>query len=260
MSHFHPAVSTAAARLQAGSDMTDKPDLEGFTLMKFLDKFAFKNAKVAQPSRGASIMQPYRTSDDRAGHAWVGASELRTAAPVNTSRFWAKNVTDIAAEDVFFHRYFAQVPKTLADETPRRGDNDDSDADDDAEDQIWKALVSGQDDGDASAAEDDGLDDSDMDLDDLDAQMNSGSEEDGSDTEGLDAVADDFDMDSTDDDGDLFGDDAPLAAPFSAKSEDMAEPLDPRKAMREKRKKLRNLPTFASAEDYEALMAGDDEI
>jgi ribosome biogenesis protein MAK21 len=142
LGHFHPSVSLFASRLLFSDKMPEKPDPTLHTLIHFLDRFVYRNAKAKGPGmRGVSIMQPLAGTD---------ASDLlikeRSGAarenPLNTEAFWAKRVEDVAADEVFFHQYFNQSTKKT--KSKKSADEDDGELegiDSGDEDEIWKALV-----------------------------------------------------------------------------------------------------------------------
>ncbi|XP_044718137.1 CBF/Mak21 family domain-containing protein [Hirsutella rhossiliensis] len=215
--HFHPSVKVSAAVLLDKDRKMPKPDLESHSLIRFLDKFVYKNPKSTHGARGVSIMQPLRATKDL-GDVWLGSKGAgATTAPLNSATFWKKKVEDVAAEDIFFHEYFQHVSRDTKEplaKAPADGD------DENAEDEIWEALVSTQPDieadGDLEDEDEDGEDDGDE----------------GS-SDGLVAVGEDDEEE--------------------AKDEDTA------KTKRSRRKALRDLPMFASVDDYAELLGGEEE-
>jgi len=176
----------------------------------------------------------------------------------------------INADDVFFHKYFNVIGQTKdfaakkAEKKKRAEDGSEIEYDDEDEEEIWKALVD-------SRPEVEGDDaDADMDFDDLDdlemsdvaseavsdAEMPVDKEDGGGDEpEGLDLDEDDAEMGS---DEEVPSD---LDAAFAAEVETATKKKG--KAWRKeepanKKRRLKNLPTFASADDYAKLL-GDDE-
>lgn len=224
--------------------------MESHSLIRFLDKFVYRNAK-ATDARGASIMQPLKAAKD-IGDIWLGSGRTSSSTTqVNSAAFWNKKAEDVAAEDVFFHNYFQHVakePKESSKKAQGAGEDDDGDAE---EDEIWKALVNAQPDIDEDGS-DAGFDD----LDDLDMASDGDSSpalsldgDDGDDDDVSVEFGDDSDEeeDSDEEDG--------LVAPDVPDEDD--EKVDKRKA---RRKMLKGLPTFASVDDYAELLAGDDDL
>lgn len=241
--HFHPSVGVFAAVLLDKRRQVQKPDLEGHSIIRFLDKFVFTNPKTSDSARGVSIMQPLRATKDL-GDIWLGSrGASATAAPVNSAAFWSKRAEDVAAEDVFFHEYFQHASKKAPRETKKAAaDHEDKD-----EDEIWEALVSTQPD-----VADDGSDGGFDDLDELDMSededgsspalsLESDGEDDGLGGSGSDEGSSDGLVAVGGDDG---GDEAGVEGTTSKRS---------------RRRALRDLPTFASADDYAKLLAGEEE-
>ncbi|EQK99643.1 CCAAT-box-binding transcription factor [Ophiocordyceps sinensis CO18] len=229
--HFHPSVKVSAAVLLDKDRKMPKPDLESHSLIRFLDKFVYKNPKSTDGARGVSIMQPLRASKDL-GDIWLGSKGAgATATPLNSSTFWKKKVEDVAAEDIFFHEYFQH----------------------NEEDEIWQALVSTQPDIEADGSDDDGFDD----MDDLDMASEDGL----SPALSLDGDMEDDDDEDEDgeDDEDQGSADDLLVAVGKDDEEEEAKDEDTAKAKRSRRKALKNLPMFASVDDYAELLAGDEE-
>jgi ribosome biogenesis protein MAK21 len=127
--------------------MPAKPDLASHTLIHFLDRFVYRNAKTATGSfRGNSIMQPLAGGVGQD----ILLSKRRTSSqhqPLNSASFWRQRVDDVAVDEVFFHKYFNHVtegkkPKKRESKTPgntKAGDRSEDDGEN--EDEIWQALV-----------------------------------------------------------------------------------------------------------------------
>lgn len=251
-SHFHPAVSKFASSLLDRKQKMLKPDMESHSLIRFLDKFVYRNAK-ATDSRGASIMQPLKAAKD-IGDIWLGSGRTSASTTqVNSAAFWNKKPEDVAAEDVFFHKYFQHVAKEGKESTKKKASAAGEDGEEDAEeDEIWKALVNAQPDIDEDAS-DAGFDD----MDDLDMA----SDDDSSPALSLDGDDDDDDEDDVsvefgdEDDEEASDDDDGLVAPDVPDEDE--EKGDKRKA---RRKMLKGLPTFASVDDYAELLAGEEDL
>ncbi|CAD0029019.1 unnamed protein product [Aureobasidium pullulans] len=267
LSHFHPSVAIFAEALVNQTTLPPKPDPTKHTLMHFLDRFVYRNAKTkgSTTTRGASIMQPMSGSN-AADVLIKDRADPTHRIPLNSDAFWKKKVEDIAADEVFFHDYFTKK---------KQKDAADSDAESDAdEDEIWKALVESR----PEIEGDDDDDDDDLDMEDL--------EEGYSDSEGDDGVeigefaeddmdeadlGEDMDEDLEDDgfegleSGDedaMLGDDEDLPSDFEGLGDDKEEE-DTKKEeadnKKKKKRKLKHLPTFASMDDYAKLLGADDE-
>lgn len=257
--HFHPAVGVFAAALLDKTQKMAKPDMESHSLIRFLDKFIYRNPKTTDSARGTSIMQPLRATKD-AGDLWLGGRGAgASSAPVNSAAFWNKKAEDVAAEDVFFHQYFQQAakePKGLktAKDKPAKSASDDDDEDKDDEDEIWKALVSSHPDGAADDGSDAGFDD----LDELDMA----SDDDDSPALSLDSDMEEEDeatMDGSDDDEGSDGLVAAAGEESDAEDEGDEAKDEAKDKKKSRRKMLKSLPMFASVDDYAEMLAGEEE-
>ncbi|KAL4872813.1 hypothetical protein BDV12DRAFT_161572 [Aspergillus spectabilis] len=296
LSHFHPSVSVNAAHLLENQPMSGKPDMTIHTLAHFLDRFVYRTPKAAAATRGSSLMQPLAGSD--AKDRLVGAGRHALNTPLNTDAFWKKKTEDVSAEDVFFHEYFsrlgrdkekAQAQKKKKKDPVERdeeGIEDEEDAElSDAESEIWKALVDSRPELDGAENSDD-----DLDLDDLESAYDQSDEEGGEDEvifndesdeemedleeeipvkamtkaakgrpskdEDLEDEEDAFDMDVSDEEAFIDSDEE---LPSDVELGGVELPKEDEKSERKKRRKLKHLPTFASADAYAALLAGEDE-
>lgn len=276
--HFHPSVALFAESLVFQKAMPPKPDPSLHTLMHFLDRFVYRNAKTkTNAARGSSIMQPMSGSN-AADLLIKNREDGRHRLPLNSDTFWKKNAEDVAADEVFFHSYFNKSQKAKPTKKEKKtkdeaGSDEDSDA---GEDEIWKALVDSKPDIEGPESDDD------LDMDDLESAYGSDSdveiaefpEDDEMDEGDVDEEVDDDDgfagLESGEDA--LLGDDDELPSDFEdavggvkvdeddeeeEEEEDERKKENKRKSKR--RKTLKTLPTFASADDYAKLMAGDDE-
>lgn len=265
--------------------MAGKPDLTIHTLTHFLDRFVYRNPKSTPGLRGASIMQPL-AGGDTSGLLVTASGRAKNQEPVNSEAFWRKRSDEVAAEDVFFHTYFNRLgeDKTRKQKPKKKiapeGEKEEDESE--AESEIWKALVESRPDLEDEQDSDDGLD-----LDDLDSAMgdeddndndaeddggvifNDESDEDVDEEKEQDEPKidksedagddDDFDMDVSDDDAFRDSDeDIPLE--LGGNVEDIPEDTDKGKSsQRQKKRKLKHLPTFASVEDYAALLDKEDD-
>ncbi|CCF32538.1 CBF/Mak21 family protein [Colletotrichum higginsianum] len=266
LTHFHPSVSLLATSLFSDDKQMAKPDLESHSLIRFLDKFVYRSPKVAEAARGASIMQPVRNPDS--GSIWLAKrTGSAAAAPINTPNFWNKKIEQVAAEDIFFHEYFKQAGKKNEagkKEAKPLASVPDEPEDDAEEDEIWKALTASHPDGpidsDESDLDMDGFDDSDDDSDGgvvfsdgSGAELSDGGEV-NEDVEGFEDEEDD------DDDSDEMGHGGE-ASELAALPEETKEASEKSKrAGRSSKRKLKDLPMFASADDYAELLAQEEDI
>ncbi|GAP82534.1 putative ribosome biogenesis protein MAK21 [Rosellinia necatrix] len=259
LKHYHPSVDVYAKTLLNGEIANKKPELANHTLIAFLDKFVYKNAKATDQAKGASIMQPISGS----GQSHILSSSkpsVKEAESVNSASFWNKKSGDVAVEDAFFHEYFTQMgkPGQAERESKRKAKKnaegeggDDEEAD---EDEIWDALVKSRPEIQGDSDDGAGFDDM-MSLDDSDKEFRKAMEEDDDDDD--DAFnLDDSDMEFSDEEIEEDGDDTEpdVAEP---PSEDEKKDEKPESERKKKKRALKALPLFASAEDYAEMIAQD---
>ena len=209
-------------------------------------------------------MQPLSGGDSK-GILLSSRSTQARQQPVNSEVFWRKNAEDVAVDEVFFHKYFNQIGKgkhgsDRKKETAAKTTEGSDEEEDENEDEIWQALVD-------SRPEVEGPSDDDSDLEMLDLEDSDASdaevdvEEDeeehpGSDSDGgviLSGFSEDEDVGSEDEVGseldELFEKELETAQP-EAKDEETS---------RQKRRKLKSLPTFASVDDYAEMLDNDED-
>nr|AAH84984.1 LOC495457 protein [Xenopus laevis] len=101
--HFHPSVALFAKNILEGNPIQYAGDpLQDFTLIRFLDRFVYRNPKapkVTENNRGYLMHR-------RKKH-YMNEEKL----PVNSPVFLEKKETDIPVHEVFFHRYFTKLSK-----------------------------------------------------------------------------------------------------------------------------------------------------
>ena len=273
LTHYHPSVSLFANRLITHAPMPPKPDLSLNTLIHFLDRFVYRNPKATSTAKGASVMQG---GDSSALLVSRYSEKDRSRAPVNSEAFWKMESEKIGADEVFFHKYFNTLgrgkEKLRKKKEERRRGEEASESEGD-EDEIWKALVDSR--PEVEGGSDGGMfSDDDIDMEDL---------EDDDDDEDLGKAGEGLaDPDERDDAGGrslVLGDENDEAlfdseAEVPSELEDAAffgrelqsnkmkteEKEDREKGEKgsKKRRRLKNLPTFASADDY-AKMLGDED-
>ncbi|KAK6595033.1 CBF/Mak21 family protein [Botrytis cinerea] len=273
--HFHPSVSLFVNRLINDEKMPPKPDLASHTLTHFLDRFVYRNAKAAAGApKGSSLMQPLAGGASQG--ILVSNRGTKVQQSVNSEAFWRKKAEDVAVDEVFFHKYFNQIGKgkdASKKKEKKKGEDGEDDEDED-EDEIWQALVESKPDIEGPESDDD-----DLNMDDFD--MSEDDSEGGVDIEGSDEEVDvegedeDEDMqDAEEDDGEgIFSEEdddlkdsddeagSDMDALFEAELQRAKSPEaeeEKKETSRSKKRKLKNLPTFASAEDYAAMLDKDD--
>ncbi|KAF8608211.1 CBF-domain-containing protein [Ceratobasidium sp. AG-I] len=303
LTHYHPSVSLHAQQLLTGAQLTATPDLGLNTLTHFLDRFVYRNPKKLKP-RTVSVMHP-AAHDPDGTRVRLMKDTVDSATTVNDEAFWKKNVKDVPADQLFFHKFFLkkmEKQQARAGKAEKRkkdaksGKSDGSESEDEHsaaesgsddseseseneldEEDVWKAMQSSMPEIQQDIEDDDsipsGLDDmsdDDSDGDDGSDGDSDESEADGSEPESLPegGMPDDLgDSDEALEFGEDEDDLIELSEGAELSSDD--EPVDgkrkkatPAESKREKRRKLRALPTFASAEDYAKMIndAPEDDI
>ncbi|KAI1764038.1 CBF-domain-containing protein [Hypoxylon sp. FL1150] len=257
--HYHPSVDVYASSLLSGQKAaaTQKPELASHTLIAFLDKFVYRNAKASDTSKGVSIMQPVAASGQGSILLSSKPSAKAAGSSLNSAEFWDKKSEDVAVEDVFFHEYFTRIGKSEQAERKKskagKEAEDDEDAEEAAEDEIWDALVTSRPEVEGESDDDAGFDDL-MSLDEDDEDLKKQMEELGESEDEEDGGAEFWD-DSEDEDEDEEGDEE--LQPAAAAEEDAEE--KPESEHKKRRKAMKNLPMFASADDYAEMLAQDDD-
>ncbi|PMD56016.1 CBF-domain-containing protein [Hyaloscypha bicolor E] len=264
--HFHPSVSLFATRLLSNEKMPPKPDLASHTLSNFLDRFVYRNAKAAAGGpRGSSIMQPLAGGDSR-GVLLSSKTANHAQGSVNTEAFWHKKVEDVAVDEVFFHKYFSQIGKAKqalgkkkGGQTATAGSEDENEEN---EDEIWKALVDSRPEVEGNSDDESELEM--MDLDESEAESSAGGFEMGSDDENARNFehsemggSDGFEVGGLFDDEDDSG--SEIEQLFALETGQAEEPQQGEDTSKQRRKKLKSLPTFASVEDYAGMLDNDED-
>lgn len=206
-------------------------------------------------------MQPVHAGSGKTAAAGAGTS-------LNTAAFWNKRSDDVAVQDVFFHEYFSKMGKAGQENRKKKakdqepsgsGEDEGSEA---GEDEIWQALVNSRPDveGDDDSDEESDAEFNDlMGLEDSDEEMDGAEEDDISadetgEPDGLEGLLDDED----DEDDDMAFDNEEDEG--EAGSEKPAvESKKPESAHKARRRALKNLPMFASVDDYAEMLAQEED-
>ncbi|KAI1744053.1 CBF-domain-containing protein [Xylaria scruposa] len=251
LKHYHPSVDVYARNLLNGEKANQKPELANHTLIAFLDKFVYKNAKAADQAKGASIMQPIAASGQ--GQILLSTkSSLKDADSVNSAAFWNKKSGDVAVEDAFFHEYFTQMgkPGQAEREQKRKAKKDatgEGEDEEDNEDEIWDALVNSRPEIQEDSEDGAGFDDM-MSLDDSEKEFRKAMEEEDDDDDDV-LNLDDSDMELSDEEMEEEEETEEPAA------EDKKKDEKPESERKKKKKALKALPLFASADDIAEMLA-----
>ncbi|XP_053193550.1 CCAAT/enhancer-binding protein zeta [Scomber japonicus] len=120
--HFHPSVSLFAKTILEGGFIHYSGDpLNDFTLIRFLDRFVFRNPKQLKGKQNTDA-------------AAVPKQRLPLHyLPVNCDEFLAKDESQIPVDEIFFHRFFKKRQQEKQLRRPRADDDNESleDVDDD---------------------------------------------------------------------------------------------------------------------------------
>lgn len=256
--------------------MPAKPDLASHSLIHFLDRFVYRNAKASSGAlRGSSIMQPLAGGESTG--VLVSNKTVSKNDSVNSEAFWRKKAEDIAVDEVFFHKYFNQIGKTKAGrkapkEQQTRSDAGSGDDDDENEEEIWQALVESRPDVEGPSDDDSDLDLLDLDDSDSEEEVDQAAavdtvvapshfDEDEESYEKEEAVSDaasDSDAEAKlfDEDEDDLVSESELFNKELEKAQSSAKDSE-KESSRSRKKKMKALPTFASADDYANMLAQD---
>lgn len=282
LNHFHPTAELYARHLTgtapAGSAKLGQPDLTLHSLSHFLDRFVYRNPKQKTVSHGSSIMQPLAGSDPTG--LVIGANRSKNLAPINVSDWANVKIEDVDVGERFFFNYFTLKNQQ---KKPKKANEDlDEDGNGLNEDAIWKALV-------RSNPEVEAGDDSDLNMDFSDMEdfeeEDEDEDEDGEKKEKKDDESDDeidlddedgvlgsdeeIDLEIGDDDDDeedleaLFAKELEKASGKRARDQESEEeedtPAVQKKKSKSTRQKLKDLPVFASADDYAQYLGSSED-
>ncbi|RKP15297.1 CBF/Mak21 family-domain-containing protein, partial [Piptocephalis cylindrospora] len=265
---FHPSVARLAEKLLGGETIQESPQLQIHTLTHFLDKFVYRNPKKTATTKGSSLMQPQgdasHMQNTGGGIMWRKGG-AQGGATVRDSSFVNLDVNAISADEVFFHKYF--TARKLAGKDKKKGakaSEEEGKADDGGdesfdEDEVWGAMQSSMRGFDDMMAADEDEEGEDEDEDDafMEAMAEDG-EEGEEEEEDEEDEEDEFEMEGGDeefgieDEGDLM--------PSDEEQGQVEEQEEEEESRKKKRKKVA-LPTFASFDDYAAMInqLDDDE-
>ncbi|XP_047638229.1 CCAAT/enhancer-binding protein zeta [Phacochoerus africanus] len=126
--HFHPSVALFAKTILQGNYIEYSGDpLQDFTLMRFLDRFVYRNPKPHKGKENTEsvVMQPKRKHFMK---------DIRSLA-VNSKEFLAKEESQIPVDEVFFYRYYKKVAK----EKQKR--NEDEESIEDVDDEEFERMI-----------------------------------------------------------------------------------------------------------------------
>ncbi|XP_062934504.1 CCAAT/enhancer-binding protein zeta [Cynocephalus volans] len=128
--HFHPSVALFAKTILEGNYIQYSGDpLQDFTLMRFLDRFVYRNPKPhkGKENTDSVVMQPKRKHFIK---------DIRSLA-VNSKEFLAKEESQIPVDEVFFHRYY----KKFAIVKEKQKWNADEESIEDVDDEEFEKMI-----------------------------------------------------------------------------------------------------------------------
>ncbi|XP_066576985.1 CCAAT/enhancer-binding protein zeta [Amia ocellicauda] len=287
-SHFHPSVAFFARTILQGDFIQYTGDpLQDFTLIRFLDRFVFRNPKQhkGKENTDSVVMQPKQK---------LSMDNVRSL-PVNCREFLEKDESQIPVDEVFFHRFFKKRESEKQRRT--RGGGDDESVEDVDDEEFENALDAFEGDNFFSKSEEECLDfagnvksktkgkkgaedsdsDSDMeegDLDDEEVSLGSMDEEDfgdeleeeggafmdlGEDNDDDSAVQENDEINILEDSGDEFAESPQIRAVPKKGKRKQSEELDfsgslGSKLGPKKKKGLKDGKMFAAAEEFGYLL------
>jgi len=186
-----------------------------------------------------------------------GKAASKKQPSLNSAAFWNKKAEDVAIEDVFFHEYFSQIgkPGQAGKKRKEKKKTDGEGTESEAEDEIWQALVDSRPDiqGDEEGDVDMDMsgDESDLrsllDMSDSDGEEGQAAHDDGRDSQDSEGGVEFFD----------FSEGEAAEAEREAKREAALQPT--LKGGRMRKRDLKALPMFASADEYAAMLGAEEE-
>ena len=261
LGHYHPSVQHYMVKLMsADNDITSEVSLTVHSLISFLDRFVYRQPKKSVGSlRGASMMQPLAAAEGADMLISATSRTHKKLPPVNSSIHNPSKSESIRPEEVFFHKYFDTRDRTTPREQKRpslKASNSVAEGEEhlrEEDEQVWKALVESR----------------------PDLEVDEGND--------LESISDDMEYSLSEDedqapaDGDVdgvgeFGEEkeeiwaSDDEVPAVTKMLDVAEDASSRQggdrkaltSKQSKRRMLKDLPTFASADEYAKMLEEDD--
>ncbi|XP_030053962.1 CCAAT/enhancer-binding protein zeta [Microcaecilia unicolor] len=122
--HFHPSVALFAKTILQGNSIQYSGDpLQDFTLMRFLDRFVYRNPKlhITKENTHNVVMRPKRK---------LFMNDVRSFA-VNSKEFLEQEESKIPVDEVFFHRFYKKLDKSKQKKKRHEDEESVEDVDDD---------------------------------------------------------------------------------------------------------------------------------
>ncbi|XP_041037850.1 CCAAT/enhancer-binding protein zeta [Carcharodon carcharias] len=127
--HFHPSVALFATTILQGDRIQYSGDpLQDFTLIRFLDRFVYRNPKQhkGKGNTDSIVMQPKQK---------LLLNDMRNL-PVNSQKFIEREESQIPVDEIFFHRYYKRLNASQKLQRFRGADKAMEDVDDDEFEQL----------------------------------------------------------------------------------------------------------------------------
>uniref|UniRef100_A0A1B6DE74 CCAAT/enhancer-binding protein zeta n=1 Tax=Clastoptera arizonana TaxID=38151 RepID=A0A1B6DE74_9HEMI len=133
--HFHPTVSLFATKVLNKQTISYTGDpLSDFTLIRFLERFVFKNPKQLAPSVGETGPDP--TLAQKKYYTPSGAKAL----PVDSSKYLSQAESKVPVDEIFLYRYLKQRNSKTEFSKKEKDSDSESIASEDFEDML-KGMV-----------------------------------------------------------------------------------------------------------------------
>ncbi|XP_028252333.1 CCAAT/enhancer-binding protein zeta [Parambassis ranga] len=127
--HFHPSVALFAKTILQGDFIQYSGDpLQDFTLIRFLDRFVFRNPKQLRGKQNtdAAAMMPRQRLP-------------LNSVPVNSAEFLSKEESQVPVDQIFFHRFFKKHQQEK--QARQRGGGGDNESVEDVDDEEFEKLL-----------------------------------------------------------------------------------------------------------------------
>uniref|UniRef100_H2MRV7 CCAAT enhancer binding protein zeta n=1 Tax=Oryzias latipes TaxID=8090 RepID=H2MRV7_ORYLA len=127
--HFHPSVSLFATTILQGESIQYTGDpLQDFTLIRFLDRFVFRNPKQLKGKQNtdSALLRPKQR---------LPVNSL----PVNCAEFLSKEESQIPVDEIFFYRFFKKKQQEKQSQDRQR--DDDSESVEEVEDEEFEKIL-----------------------------------------------------------------------------------------------------------------------
>ncbi|XP_043933337.1 CCAAT/enhancer-binding protein zeta [Protopterus annectens] len=134
--HFHPSAALFARAIMEGSQIEYSGDpLQDFTLMRFLDRFVYRNPKQSKQKGGVSsvVMKPKQKHFMNDKHRLL----------VNSKEFIDQDESKVPVDEVFFHRYYKKRDVEKGKFRPVEDDGSIEDVDDDEFEKLLDTMEVG---------------------------------------------------------------------------------------------------------------------